>query len=345
MRVQMASQRLIIMKKVTSVKSWTPKKFREMQKVEREAMIRSLNEETRALLETAKEITPDQIASFELQQLSSDVEACNRIYHELSSRQKQQDPRSSVPLSSSSDLRSRIADFLARIDNAQNHLGEALSIAPKSMEEVAEVIEYLEKIMTSLSAIQGEYNSLRFTPCEDAPTSEMLKTLCFEWDRTWTTSQSQFSKMKLFTKLHSHMTVITCDYVTRLERTLKMQDSLPNKERALLETREKCEDLNISLAAIQPQVDAMVELSEKMTDMLFKESNSRLQLVKYPACNDLLNEVVETVQEIVERWNNIQYQCNERLVKFQVQFLLFLFIVQNHKNDFDSPKFKIFLVL
>ena len=312
MRVQMASQRLIIMKKVASVKSWTPKKFREMQKVEREAMIRSLNEETRALLETVKEVTPEQIASFELQQLSSDVEACNRIYHELSSKQKQ-DARSSVPLPSS-DLSSKIADFLARIDNAQNHLGEALSVAPKSMEDVAEVIEYLEKIMTSLSAIQGEYNSLRFTTCEDPNATEMLKTLCFQWDRTWTTSQTQLSKMKLFTKLHSHMTIITCDYVTRLERTLKMQDSLPNKERALLETREKCEDLNISLAAIQPQVDAMVELGEKMTDMLFKESNSRLQLVKHPACNDLLNEVVETVQEIVERWNYIQYQCNERLV-------------------------------
>ena len=314
----MTSQRLIIMRKVAVVKSWTPQIFRSLQPAEREAMMRSLNEETRALLETANEFVPDQIGSFELKQLSSDVEACNKIYQELSRKLKRPssgaDARRSTPGGIEGALDSNIDDFLARIENAQGHLLEAMKISPGSMDDVTTIVQYLEDIMTSLSAIQGEYNSLRLAPVEDSNTADLLNNLTDQWDRTWFTTQSQLTKMKLFMQLHSHMTIITCNYVSRLEHTLKMQDSLPNQERALLETREKCEDLNISLAAIQPQMDVMVELAEKLSVVLDKERASALaKNTKVPACNELLIEAVETVQEICERWSNIQYQCNERL--------------------------------
>ena len=316
-RVQMTSQRLIIMRKVSAVKSWTPQLFRNMQKAEREAMMRSLNEETRALLETANEFVPEQLGSFELKQLSNDVEACNKIYQELVKQTSK--PSGSQGLSGTSSasldriLDANIDDFMARIENAQGHLLEALRISPGSMEDVSTVVQYLEDIMTSLSAIQNEYNTLRFSPCDNSNTAQMITQLTAQWDRTWYTTQTQLSKMKLFMQLHSHMTIITCQYITRLEQTLRMQDSLPIKERALLETREKCEDLNISLAAIQPQIDVMIDLAEKLEDVLAKEADTySSKSARMPACNDLLGEAVDTVQEIVERWANIQFQCNER---------------------------------
>ena len=281
--------------------------------------MRSLNEEMRALLETANEFAPEQLGSFELKQLSNDVEACNKIYDELSKQSRPSGSQGSMGTSSASldrVLDANIDDFMARIENAQGHLLEAMRIVPGSMEDVSTIVQYLEDIMTSLSAIQNEYNSLRFSHCDSAATAQLLNELTGQWDRTWYTTQGQLSKMKLFMQLHSHMTIITCQYVTRLEHTLKMQDSLPNKERALLETREKCEDLNISLAAIQPQIDVMVDLAEKLDGVLNKEMESySSKSSRLPACNDLLNEALETVQEIVERWANIQFQCNERLIE------------------------------
>ncbi|GBM86483.1 Dystonin [Araneus ventricosus] len=306
------------------IKSWDITKFRSIEPVQRESIIKALNEDTQKLLNEGSSDDPA------LKRLQDEIAYCNKLFADLQ-RMLDQDEVDKVNKSQARKFNDLVASVQSVLTEKERTLKQRTQAPiPRSKEIVNRLMQEQSDFESDLRDIEPRVNEVRDSFRELASKTAALQsrhdTMMESWSNLWSSSSLYVERMKAVEVTLEHYEEAT-QVVSNVELQLVSYDDMPSD----VESSARVEE---NLRSLKREMHHKQLIFEQVTQSVSTVRHCVELTRPHQSVHTDVSKLEEDVKKVRRRWDLAGTQVNDRLKALETS----LELLQNYQGKHSEQK-------
>ncbi|KAF8783432.1 Dystonin like protein [Argiope bruennichi] len=306
------------------IKSWDITKFRSIEPVQRESIIKALNEDTQKLLNEGSSDDPA------LKRLQDEIAYCNKLFADLQ-RMLDQDEVDKVNKSQARKFNDLVASVQSILTEKERTLKQRTQAPiPRSKEIVNRLMQEQSDFEADLRDIEPRVNEVRDSFRELASKTAALQsrhdTMMESWNNLWSTSSLYVERLKAVEIALEHYDEAT-QVVSNVELQLVSYDDMPSD----VESSTRVEE---NLRSLRREMHHKQLIFEQVTQSVSTVRHCVELTRPHQSVHTDVSKLEEDVKKVRRRWDLAGTQVNDRLKALETS----LELLQNYQGKYNEQK-------
>lgn len=306
------------------IKSWDITKFRSIEPVQRESIIKALNEDTQKLLNEGSSDDPA------LKRLQEEIAYCNKLFADLQ-RMLDQDEVDKVNKSQARKFNDLVASVQSTLTEKERTLKQRTQAPiPRSKEIVNRLVQEQSDFESELRSFEPKVNEVQDAFRELLSKTPALQsrhdTLMESWNNLWSTSSLYVERLKAVEVSLEHYEEAS-QVVSNVELQLVSYDDIPSD----LESNTRIEE---NLRSLKREMHHKQIVFEQVTQSVSTVRHFVELTRPHQSVHTDVSKLEEDVKKVRRRWDLAGTQVNDRLKALENS----LELLQNYQGKYNEQK-------
>ncbi|CAL1283115.1 unnamed protein product [Larinioides sclopetarius] len=306
------------------IKSWDITKFQSIEPVQRESIIKALNEDTQKLLNEGSSDDPA------LKRLQDEIAYCNKLFADLQ-RMLDQDEVDKVNKSQARKFNDLVASVQSVLTEKERTLKQRTQAPiPRSKEIVNRLMQEQSDFESDLRDIEPRVNEVRDSFRELASKTAALQsrhdTMMESWNNLWSSSSLYVERLKAVEVALEHYEEAT-QVVSNVEMQLVSYDEMTSD----VESSARVEE---NLRSLKREMHHKQLIFEQVTQSVSTVRHCVELTRPHQSVHTDVSKMEEDVKKVRRRWDLAGTQVNDRLKSLETS----LELLQNYQGKYNEQK-------